>query len=380
MADISLPASAASLQTRLDDVLLAHSLMIELGAQTLWITDAAGAPISIGGASMSEEVRRRRRGRIHPADLAGCKRLWAEALATGNPFEAQLRIASVEGEYRWMRMRARALRDGEGTILRWYGVTIDIEDQVQAYRALRETEERYRLAARAAGDSIWDWDLTSNRVQWSEGVTELFGYSPAEMNSGIEWWLDRIHPEDRERVETSIHASIASRAQRWSDEYRFLRADGRYADVLDRGHLLCGVDGSPLRMVGAMHDLSERKRREAQVYWLAWHDTLTGLPNRRRFLEELEASLPTPDRPATMFAVLLVDLDEFKRINDTLGHPAGDALLQAVADRLREVVGPAGIVARLGGDEFAVILRGVGNSAEVTDRIEALLAALRVPF
>ncbi|HEY0043978.1 MAG TPA: PAS domain S-box protein [Allosphingosinicella sp.] len=133
--------------------------------------------------------------------------------------------------------------------------------------ALRETEERYRLAAAATSDAIWDWDLVSNRILWNEALQEAYGHPLSEVDAAGEWWIEHIHPEDRDRVHQSIHRVIdgESGGDRWTDEYRFRRVDGSYAEVLDRGHVIRGADGKAVRMIGAMLDLSERKAAEREV-------------------------------------------------------------------------------------------------------------------
>ncbi|MDO9713010.1 PAS domain-containing hybrid sensor histidine kinase/response regulator [Paracraurococcus lichenis] len=131
--------------------------------------------------------------------------------------------------------------------------------------------ERYRLAVRATNDAIWDWDLRLNRIEWNEALHETFSHRPQDDVTSGDWWLDHIHPDDQERVKRSIHAVIEGTGSRWSDEYRFLRADGSYADVLDRGYMVRGPGGEPLRMIGAMLDVTERRRTEMELRRLNEH-------------------------------------------------------------------------------------------------------------
>jgi PAS domain S-box-containing protein len=147
----------------------------------------------------------------------------------------------------------------------------DISARKQAEEARRVIEERYRLAVRATSDAIWDWDLRSNRIEWNEALRDAYGHRPEDVDPAGEWWINHIHPEDRERVNRSIHAAIDGTASRWSGEYRFQRADGTYADVLDRGFMVRGEDGQPLRMIGAMLDVTERRRSERELRQLNEH-------------------------------------------------------------------------------------------------------------
>ena len=131
--------------------------------------------------------------------------------------------------------------------------------------ALRETEERYRLASRATSDAIWDWQLTDNHVLWNEALETAYGHASGSVEPTSEWWIAQIHPDDRDRIGHSIHIAIEGAAESWTDEYRFRRADGSFADVLDRGHIIRDETGNATRMIGAMLDLSERRRAQAAL-------------------------------------------------------------------------------------------------------------------
>jgi PAS domain S-box-containing protein len=132
-------------------------------------------------------------------------------------------------------------------------------------RTLRDSELRYRLIGEATNDAIWDWDLQSDIIQWNPVVSVLFGYATNEVHQTARWWRDHIHPEDRHRVVDGIQAVIHDGAERWSDEYRYQRGDGSYAFVVDRGSILRDANGNPYRMIGAMLDVSERRRAEDKI-------------------------------------------------------------------------------------------------------------------
>jgi len=145
------------------------------------------------------------------------------------------------------------------------GVGIDISERTQTEEALRESLERFEVVALATNDAVWDWDLGTNLIWWNKSFQTLFGYRSEEIEPGIESWIGRLHPEDRERVEGSIHAVIDGHDQAWSAEYRFRRRDGSYAEIFDRGYVLRDREGRGVRMIGAMQDISVRKRAEAAL-------------------------------------------------------------------------------------------------------------------
>ncbi|MBD9397925.1 PAS domain-containing protein [Pseudomonas sp. PDM11] len=143
-----------------------------------------------------------------------------------------------------------------------------LRDRTKEYmdqRAMEETKERYRLAAKATNDAIWDWDLSANHVLWNDALADAYGHSLAALESTGDWWLQQIHPDDRDRIYNSIHAVIDGEGSSWSDEYRFHRSDGSYAEVLDRGHVIRSIDGKALRMIGAMLDLTSRRKSETAL-------------------------------------------------------------------------------------------------------------------
>ena len=202
---------------------------------------------------------------IHPDDRPHTAEAWRAARAGRTVYKAEHRLRRHDGVYRDMLVRAVPLLDGNGAVQEWVGVHTDITTRRRAEEALRETEERYRLAAQATNDAIWDWNLSSDRIHWNEAVRTLFGYGEDAAETAAAWWMDHIHPDDQDHVVTGIHAVIDGGGTRWNDEYRFRRADGSYASILDRGFVLRNAIGRPLRMIGAMQDISTRKRAEEEL-------------------------------------------------------------------------------------------------------------------
>lgn len=424
-------------------------------------------------------------------------------------------------------------------------------------RAVRASEERFQIVARATNDVVWDWDLISDRLWWNQGVQMFFHYPEEEVGPGVSWRFEHIHPEDRERVVSEIRSVIDRGGQFWSDEYRFIRGDGTDAEIFDRGYVVRDEAGRPVRMIGAMMDMTEQKLAQKQleremsfvkllqmvavaanealtaeqamqvvVYQICahirwpmghvylasgdgtrelvptaiWHiedperfenfrkrtesmryppdvgfpgrvlasgepvwmadvnqdvdflrgkeaaeagikagfafpvkvgsevagvleffstrkvepdkpllevmghigtllgrvverkraverlhysanyDSLTNLPNRGLFYDRLDQALARAPWHKRLVAVLFLDLDRFKAINDTLGHHIGDRLLEAVAKRLSASIRDGDTVSRLGGDEFTIILDDVARGEDVTKIAEKILNAMAQPF
>jgi PAS domain S-box-containing protein len=146
------------------------------------------------------------------------------------------------------------------TVLRW-----SFRKRERSEHLALKTSERFELVARASNDAIWDWNLVTNEIWWSEGFHHLFGYAMQELEPTIESWTRRLHPEDRERAVAGIHKVIDSGGTNWSDEYRFCCKDGSYVDVYDQGFVVHDAAGKPVRMVGGMMDVTARKRAEQQL-------------------------------------------------------------------------------------------------------------------
>jgi diguanylate cyclase (GGDEF)-like protein/PAS domain S-box-containing protein len=251
----------------------------------------------------------------------------------------------------------------------------DVED------ALRESEERYALAVKGANDGIWDWDLRTNQIHYSSRWKAMLGFQEDEVGGTIGEWFNRVHVEDAERLQLDIASHLKGVTAQFENEHRILHKDSAYRWVLTRGIAVRGQDGTATRMAGSMTDITDRKYAEAKLLHNAFYDPLTNLPNRALFLERLRFAVERAKRHADyFFAVLFLDLDRFKNINDSMGHLAGDQLLVSIARRIEEGRRSTDMVARLGGDEFVVLLDEINGSDDAVNIANWLQDALRQIF
>lgn len=248
-----------------------------------------------------------------------------------------------------------------------------------ASRRLRDTMESLDRAQRIAQMGNWDWQIAENRLFWSEGIYRLFGLGQTEFEATYEAFLARVHPDDRTAVNAAVqHASRTGSS--YAIEHRIVRSDGAIRVVHEQAEVLPDDQGRPARMVGTVQDITERKLAEqalrdkdAHLEYVAYHDGLTGLPNRTLLTDRLHHAASRADRAGNRMALLFIDLDRFKTINDSLGHAIGDAVLQAVADRLKTLVRKEDTLSRLGGDEFVVLLEGVDGSQDAAMVAEKII-------
>ena len=247
-----------------------YRVTLELSRQTMWTVDAAGKLSYISargegpsGLTFATSLDHGWLDAVHPDDREPLLEEWRRCVAARAPYYFEFRLRQLDGGYRLFASRAapHPLSGSEQPL--WYGTSEDIEDRQSAVRALQRTEERYRLAARATNDIIWDWDVLGDRLHWSDAAAPFFAGEIAD--TPLSWWAQRLHPADRKSAEGSLRAAISGDANHWDATYRLRRVDGTYAEIFDRGFISRDEHGRAVRAVGAMSDETERREAEAQL-------------------------------------------------------------------------------------------------------------------
>jgi diguanylate cyclase (GGDEF)-like protein/PAS domain S-box-containing protein len=352
MAATELAASEARLRAITDSL-----------PQIVWLTEATGTDVTYKNARFDEyygdigDALADRLSRNHPDDAQRMLESRQRANAAGEGYEVEGRIRRHDGAYRWHKLVLTPIRVG-GSVSEWLGTALDIDEIVTAREKLQISEERLSQALDAGSDGLWEFDLSRGGGTWfSERWWRMLGYEPGDLNVTPQTWRRLLHPADRTMVLAKLTDHLAGRTAVFECEHRLLRKDGTWGWVLTRGKVVArNAAGKPTRIVGTDIDIEARKAAEHKIAHMARHDGLTDLPNRALFRERLDQRLAElGQRPGTC-AVLCLDLDGFKAVNDKHGHGVGDALLREVAHRLRSTLRSDATVARFGGDEFAVIL------------------------
>ncbi|HYD98149.1 MAG TPA: EAL domain-containing protein [Alphaproteobacteria bacterium] len=293
------------------------------------------------------------------------------------PFRIEHRVRKGDG-WRWLTCRGVCVPGEGGAAARLVGAVMDITERKAAEERLRLSEERYALAAKGANDGLWDWQIEKREVYFSPRCSSMLGYPKQALEVPPETWFERVLPEDVSAFRGALVAHLKGATEKLEHEFRLRHADGSIVWVLIRGIAVRDDEGRAVRVAGSLTDITARKRTEYQLLFDAVHDHLTGLPNRTLMVDRAGQALERQRAGKRRhFAIVLLNLDRFKTVNDSLGPVAGDQVLMTIAGRLERARRPTDTLARLGGDEFAVLLNDcpdVGEAAAEAERLTHLVA------
>lgn len=242
------------------------------------------------------------------------------------------------------------------------------------------SEEHLQIVEQATNDGIWYWDRERDRMHFSARWKELLGFGETDIGGSSAEWFGRIHPADTARVQLEIYSHICGETDHFESRHRLLDASANYRWVFARGVAVRNDEGVVVRIGGSLTDVSVLVDAQHRLATEVMHDELTGLPNRGYFMEVVErATVRTARREGYQFAILFLDLDGFKAVNDSRGHAIGDELLIGVARKLETCIRPGDVVARLGGDEFIILLDDIESGNDATRIAERIVGSLRQP-
>lgn len=282
----------------------------------------------------------------------------------------QQKMASVNGQLETVKLQ-RLDFDNERNRL---STLLDAQRHL-----LASSEERYRLMNEATRDAVWELDIIGNQAILSERTGELLGL-PGDFQAWEKDWQGHIHPDELMRTREALAAYLSRRTPQYAVEYRILTADGSYRWILTKGVATFGDDGKPVRMVGTHSDINESKQQQDTISHMAYYDSLTELPNRMLLKARVESAIHMAVEQNGQVGLLFADLDNFKFVNDSFGHPAGDELLTEVAQRFLTSIAPRCTVARLGGDEFVILMPGIADRQEAANQSQWLLDQFSLPL
>ncbi|ANC91732.1 GGDEF domain-containing protein [Azospirillum humicireducens] len=327
---------------------------------------------------------------VHPEDVDWLHASFeAQMVGLSVPFQIEHRVRRADPavdstdkpHWRWLVCRGMAVMDEMGFPIRLVGSVADITDRKLAEQRLRQSEERYALAAAGAADGLWDWHIDSGEIYYSPRWKAMLGYEDAEIGGTLDEWFRHVLPGDLDGLRTAINLHLTGERPHLQHEFRICDRAGGQLWMLVRGLAVRNEKGYAVRMAGSMTDITARKKAEQQILFDAVHDAMTGLPNRTLLLDRIGQALDRNRRAgARPFAAIIIDLDRFKAINDALGTSAGDRVLRIVATRLDASRRVGDTLARLSADEFAVLVDELDDAGAALEAAERMARAISRPI
>lgn len=315
-----------------------------------------------------------------PAALAVVTASYADVVNQPEHHDFEVEMVTAKGRHIWVHSIGTTQWE-QGRPVSRVATVQDVTERRLAQATLRETEDRWKLALESAGDGMWDWYVQDDREYFSKRLLDMYGLGDDERVNRHAEIKTLCHPDDRAQLEKAVQNHFQGLTPTYQNEYRMRCKDGSWKWILSRGMVISrDMLGQPLRMTGTHTDITERKRSESLIWEQANFDALTGLPNRRLLRERLEQEIKKSRRDGLQLAILFIDLDHFKEVNDTLGHDSGDQLLIEATRRIKECLRESDTVARMGGDEFTVILTELFDVSSIERILQKLLRTLAAVF
>jgi diguanylate cyclase (GGDEF)-like protein/PAS domain S-box-containing protein len=293
-------------------------------------------------------------------------------------YSREKRYMRKDGQIIWANISLTAVRSSDGKPAHIISIIQDITDRKRAEEALRESEEQFHQLANNIPQVFWICDARQQEMIYvSPAYERVSGQPISRLRENARSWLKSVHEEDRERVRG---ARIAAANGSYDEVFRVVRPDGTVRWVRDRAFPICDAQGRVYRIAGIAEDITDMRESEERLLYLAHYDNLTSLPNRVLFYDRLKQALSQAKRNEWITAVMFLDLDRFKNVNDTLGHGAGDLLLRQVSERLAACVRSGDTVGRLSGDEFAIVCSNLAGPDDASLVAQKIMSTFVKPF
>jgi len=354
------------------DQLPAMVLVVDANAQCYWVNNLVTKVFG----DLDRLLGKGLENIVEPSDVVNFK-LW---LGRGERTTFHCRITDDVGGARWIELMLGDILTQPDEPARWFLTARDVTDERRIQAQLQASEARYAMAAEAVKDGMWDWDMYTQQVHLSVQAKRLLGLRPGDTIDSIDDWFGRIYTQDLHSFQADLTMHESGVTPQLSIEHRIQQDDGDVCWLHVRGRALREEDGSVIRMIGSMTDITDRKVAEARLEHEATHDRLTGLPNRQLVGERLAEAIVRGQRVnGYEFAFMFLDFDRFKVINDSLGHDVGDQLLMSISRRLKRILRGNDIPGRMGGDEFVVLLDGVESQEAAINTAERIQKAMSEP-
>lgn len=323
---------------------------------------------------------------VHPDDRVRVAAELERAQESGSDYEVVYRIVRPDGVVRTVMARARVFNDPDGVALRMVGAGLDLTDTLEQQERLASRTALLDLSQELTSAGSFEWEVGGPEVHWSDGMFRIFGLEPGSVTPTFDRYIEFIHPDEREDRRAAI-GEVVSAGEACDAEHRIIRADGQVRWVESRIRLIGAQPEDAGRVVGVCQDVTDRRLQMdgmvtevASARERALHDPLTGLANRSLAFDRLDHAFDLAQRGGSDLAVLFLDLDGFKRINDQFGHAAGDALLASAATRMSECARGSDTVARIGGDEFLIICEGPDGAEQARNLAARVIESFSAPM
>ncbi len=345
---------------------------VDLAGNLTFFNDAL---TRIHGYPREELMGKSNRQYTNEKDSQDMYRSFNQVYRTGQPSKGiQYEIITQNGERKALETSVSLIRDSSGKPVGFRGIARDITELRQTQIALADSEERFRVVAESSNDFILEWNLKSGQMEWFGQAVEKLKDLLSEIPQTITAYRKIVHPEDLDGLIVATQQNLKKQGA-FREEYRIIDKRGHTIYLRSAGTCLRDEKGKPYKWIGALSDITERKKREETLKTLSLKDDLTGLYNRRGFFTMAEQGLKMAQRMGTEMLIIYGDLDNLKKINDTLGHKEGDQALVDISQILKETFRESDIIARIGGDEFVVLaMKSDETSAQkLIDRFEKVL-------